>query len=309
MERPLISIVVPVRNRESLMQATLNSLWSQTYRPFEVVLVDDASDDDSLSVCEAFRQQYNSAHFLVRVLSQPVGGANAARNAGFRASTGDYVWFFDSDDCLYPDALSRVAAHLLVNEAPDLMVFPFVMHFPDGRRLLRPHRFSADPAAHLVDTVTSTHNICIKRSLVVRAGCWDETLLRWQDLEFGFRLLLRADSVVCLKGMPFHEVRVHDASISGNSYSADSERLQTTLNKIESVIKLQENKGLRNHLQRALCFKRTLLAGSVWREGEHAVAASVFNEALQGVSSAYACLLRLVYLYLKLGGRGVWRIF
>lgn len=311
MDAPLISVIVPVFNREKLLLATLDSLWFQTYRPFEVVLVDNGSSDGSLAFCEAFKQNNDSSLFSVKVLTCPKGGANAARNAGFEASTGDYVWFFDSDDCLFPTSLARMAANVLTNDAPDMLVFPFELVFPDGRRSRRPHRFSAHPAAQLIDTVAATHNMCIKRSLVVKAGCWDETLLRWQDLEFGFRLLLQADAVAWIDGKPFHEVRVHGSSISGPAFSADVEPLEATLTKIETVIKSVEDSKLRHHLQRALCFKGTVLAGNLWQEGQREMSKVLYKKMLRQLparSGFYACVLRFNYLYMKLKGRGFWRL-
>jgi glycosyltransferase involved in cell wall biosynthesis len=312
MESPLISVIVPVFNRETLLPATLDSLWSQTYRPFEVVLVDNGSSDGSLAVCEAFRHNHDSSLFSVKVLSQPKRGANAARNTGFEASGGKYVLFFDSDDTLYPDSLARMAANLLDNDAPDMLVFPFELVFPDGHRSRRPHRFSADPAAQLIDTVAATHNMCLKRSLVVKAGCWDETVLRWQDLEFGFRLLLKAETVAWINGKPFHEVKVHASSISGPAYSVDMEYLEAALAQIGTVIQSVEDKRVQNHLQRALCFKRTVLAGNLWQEGQYEMSKVLYVKTQQlipaGSGILYVFALKVNYLYMKLKGRGFWRL-
>ena len=311
MEAPLISVIVPVFNREALLPATLDSLSSQSYRPFEVVLVDNGSSDGSLALCEAFKHNNDSSLFSVKLLTCPKGGANAARNAGFEASTGDYVWFFDSDDCLFPTSLARMAANMLDNDAPDMLVFPFELVFPDGHRSGRPHRFSAHPAAQLIDTVAATHNMCIKRSLVVTTGCWDEALLRWQDLEFGFRLLLQANTVAWIDGKPFHEVKVHSSSISGPAFAADVEPLEVTLTKIGTVIQSVEDSRFRNHLQRALCFKGTVLAGNIWQEGQRGISKILYKRMLRQLparSSLYACLLRVNYLYMKLKGRGFWRL-
>lgn len=312
METPLISVIVPVLNREAWLPATLESLSAQTYRPLEVVLVDNGSSDGSLDVCEAFRRTCGSSSFSVNVLSQPDGGANGARNAGFEASCGNYVLFFDSDDKLYPDSLSRMASNLKDSNAPDMLVFPFQLVFPDGRRKLRPHRFSADPAAQLIDMVAATHNMCLKRSLVEKAGRWDDTLSRWQDLEFGFRLLLQAGTVAWISGKPFHEVFVHASSISGSSFGIDAERLEQALDRIQTSIQSVDDASYKNHLQRALCFKRTVLAGNLWQEGEQDLSRQHFAHALNqlpgGEMTPYALVLRIDYLYMKLNGRGFWRL-
>lgn len=312
MEAPLISIIVPVFNREALLPATLESIASQTYTPLEVVLVDNGSSDGSLALCEAFKERMDRPFVTVKVLSQPHGEANSARNAGFTASSGDYVLFFDSDDTLYPDSIARMGAYLVNSNGPDMLVFPFLLVFPDGRRSRRPHRFSADPAAQLIDTVAATHNMCLKRSLVTSAGCWDETLSRWQDLEFGFRLLVKAETVGWICGKPFHEVRVHASSISGPSFSADEERVERALACIQTVIHAVEESTFRDKLQRALCFKQTVLAGNLWQEGQRERSTLLYKKALRGLPSGYGWfysgLLGANYLYMKLNGRGFWRL-
>jgi len=312
MEAPLISLIIPVFNREPLLPYTLDSLSAQTHRPLEVVLVDNGSTDGSMAMCEQFRLQQDSSFFSVKVLSQPNGGANGARNAGFEASSGEYVLFFDSDDTLYPDSLARIAAQLINADAPDMLVFPFQLVFPDGRTSLRPHRFSADPAAQLIDTVAATHNMCLKRSLVKAAGLWDESLSRWQDLEFGFRLLLNADTVAWINGKPFHEVKVHASSISGHSFAADVKRVDQALDRIQTSILTVEDASLRHHLQRALCYKRTVLAGNLWQEGQRVMSRQHVQKALHELHGfndrLYTLVLRISYLYMKLNGRGFWRI-
>ncbi len=312
MENPLISIIIPIKNRESWLPETLDSLLAQTYSPLEVVLVDNCSSDRSQDLCKRFRLDHHSASFSVLVLSEKDGGANGARNTGFKASHGEFVLFFDSDDLLFPDSISRMVSCLNVADAPDVLVFPFELAIPNGRKAKRPHRFSADPVSQLIDPVLVTHNMCIRRRLVEQVGLWDETLSRWQDLEFGFRILLSADSIGWIKGRTFHQVRVHEATISGSSFTADHDLVDRTLEKIHTRIGAVEDKLLKNRLQRALCFKRSVLAGILWQEGERVLSKRQLSKALYDLPSirkwVYEPLIRSNFTYMKCRGRGFWRL-
>ena len=93
-DQPLVSIIVPVYNAEQSLPRCLDSICAQTYQNLEIILVDDGSTDDSLTVCRKFA--YRDAR--IHVLSQPNSGVSAARNNAIETATGKYIQFVDSDD-------------------------------------------------------------------------------------------------------------------------------------------------------------------------------------------------------------------
>jgi glycosyltransferase involved in cell wall biosynthesis len=87
---------------------SLESIWQQSYRPIEVVVVDDGSTDDTLSVVRKWAKQYSDPKaFVVRWTSQTNQGGNAARNRGIDESHGEFIAFLDSDDQWLPDKLAK----------------------------------------------------------------------------------------------------------------------------------------------------------------------------------------------------------
>lgn len=102
-----ISVIVPVYNKEAYLRACVDSILAQDYRNMEVILVDDASADDSGKICDSYGKKER-----VRVIHQENGGPTAACVAGMKEATGDYYMFVDSDDYVEPDMLSGMAAHL-----------------------------------------------------------------------------------------------------------------------------------------------------------------------------------------------------
>ena len=105
---PLISIIVPVYNKEAYLRECVDSILEQTYRRIEVILVDDESTDKSGAVCDEFGQ----ADTHVRVIHQKNGGPTAACVAGMAAASGGYYMFVDSDDYLEPETLAQMADRL-----------------------------------------------------------------------------------------------------------------------------------------------------------------------------------------------------
>lgn len=95
----VISVIIPVYNVAEYLPQCMDSLLAQDYEKLEVILVDDGSKDNSGAICDA----YATKDSRVKVIHQPNGGAAAAKNAGLRAATGEYLTFLDSDDYLEPN--------------------------------------------------------------------------------------------------------------------------------------------------------------------------------------------------------------
>ena len=115
---PTISIVVPVYNVEDYLEDSLNSVLNQTFDDFEVICVDDESTDTSLEILNDFKNKDSR----IKVISQKNKGNGGARNTGLKHATGDYVYFFDSDDELFPEALEKMYNNAINNKS-DLVLF------------------------------------------------------------------------------------------------------------------------------------------------------------------------------------------
>lgn len=112
------SVIVPAYNVERYLPKCIESIINQTYSDLEIILVNDGSPDGCLEIM----QQYAKQDRRIVVVSQENGGLSAARNAGLRVATGDYVSFIDSDDWVEPDMFSVLAAHLS-GASPDYACF------------------------------------------------------------------------------------------------------------------------------------------------------------------------------------------
>ena len=108
----VISVIVPIYGVEKYLEACIESILNQTYTELEVILVDGGSPDRCGEICDRYAQTDRR----ITVIHQKNGGAAAARNAGLRIASGEYITFVDSDDYLELDAYENMVAALLHND-------------------------------------------------------------------------------------------------------------------------------------------------------------------------------------------------
>ena len=100
----LVSVIIPVYNREEYIEECLNSVLSQSYENFEIIIIDDGSDDRSFEICERFAENDER----VKLFKGEHKGVSAARNKALDIANGDYVIFVDSDDVIHPELLKSL---------------------------------------------------------------------------------------------------------------------------------------------------------------------------------------------------------
>lgn len=118
--RPQFSIIVPVYNAVHCLEGALNSALQQSYNNFEVILVDDGSNDGSSELCDRYANEFSNIHAIHLKNS----GSLLARHEGFKHAKGEYLVCLDSDDCLRSDALMVLSA-VIEKAHPDLILYQF----------------------------------------------------------------------------------------------------------------------------------------------------------------------------------------
>jgi glycosyltransferase involved in cell wall biosynthesis len=118
---PLVSVIVPTFNGEKYIRETLHSILAQTYRPLEIIVVDDGSSDRTAEAVTAFAPR-------LKLLRQAQGGHPAARNRGVRESTGEFLSFLDHDDLWEPSKIESQLDCFRADPSLDL-VFGHIQNF------------------------------------------------------------------------------------------------------------------------------------------------------------------------------------
>lgn len=116
-----VSIIIPVYNVNSTLKRCMDTVLEQNFESYEIILVDDGSDDGSSSLCDDYLCIQN-----VKVIHKVNGGLGSARNAGLEASTGKYICFVDSDDYISRDYLSVLYNAILLNDS-DLVISGYML--------------------------------------------------------------------------------------------------------------------------------------------------------------------------------------
>ena len=127
---PFFSLVIPVYNRFELVQETIESVLNQEFKGFEIIVVDDGSNDGSGNKLDAL---FNG-NTQIRIIHQDNLERGAARNRGFREAKGTYVVFLDSDDRLLPDHLEVLYKKIAILDFPDFIASKFEFLSEGGRR-------------------------------------------------------------------------------------------------------------------------------------------------------------------------------
>lgn len=113
MVKDLVSVIIPVYNRENVIEECVNSVFAQIYRNFEIVIVDDGSTDSTYDICKHLAQKDER----IKLFAGEHGGVSAARNMALDKADGEYVFFLDSDDVIYPLLLETLVSEMKESDA------------------------------------------------------------------------------------------------------------------------------------------------------------------------------------------------
>lgn len=176
----MISVIIPLYNGEKTIANTLKSLEAQSYQDFEVIIVNDGSNDKSEVVVSNFLKN-TSSNIAYYFLNQSNQGAPAARNHGYRQSQGDYLLFLDADAVLKPNALEIMLKTLKQNSSASYAYSAFNF----GRKRFKLEEFNPEK----LKKMPYIHSV----SLIVKkdfpASAWDESLKKFQDWDLWLTML------------------------------------------------------------------------------------------------------------------------
>lgn len=112
---PLVTIIIPVYNTKKYVKKCLDSVVNQTYKNIEIILINDASTDYSLTILENYRREYRN----IKLINNPINlGVSISRNIGLDSANGDYIYFLDSDDFIRKDAIEKLVNLATLYDVP-----------------------------------------------------------------------------------------------------------------------------------------------------------------------------------------------
>jgi len=218
--KPLVSILIPAYNAAPWLGETLQSVLTQTWLKKEIIIVDDGSTDDTLTIAKRIRSSN------IKVIEQTNRGASAARNIALREAQGDFIQFLDADDLLAPDKIEtqmKVFADWGSSAVAAGAWARFCTTTSEARFIQQPLWNDMSPVEWLVCEMQGGGMMIpaawiVPRSIAERAGPWNEALTLHDDGEYFARVVLASDGVrFCHGALCFYRSGVR-TSLS-NSYS------------------------------------------------------------------------------------------
>lgn len=188
-EKILLSIIIPLYNKEKTIYSTIKSVLQQDILNFEIVVVDDGSKDNSFSVVKSIDDN------RVKLFQKPNGGVSSARNFGISKASGEWIMFFDADDVMEAHALKHFV--MAIQKNPDVYVFLSNFTIVDENQKvemyshIRQSFMVKNPIKSIWyrEIYSRPGNTIFHKSVLKLQGGYDEDLSYNEDYEFSLRIL------------------------------------------------------------------------------------------------------------------------
>jgi glycosyltransferase involved in cell wall biosynthesis len=244
---PKVSVLIPLYNSENYIEETLLSVFNQSYKNIEIIIVDDGSTDNSYNIAK--KHECDN----VKVIRQKNSGACRARNFAFECSSGDLIQYLDADDLLSKDLIKNKVKYFM-DYGKNIVVTSTLKRFytsiNDSKTISEKIRKNykngidliLDMAKHQQPSQVSSW--LISRELKIITGNWNESLLRNQDGEMFIRLLLNCEGVYCSKeSISYYRLVNNSLSSSFSKGKMNSLLYSYDLYKINILNKLKSNES------------------------------------------------------------------
>jgi glycosyltransferase involved in cell wall biosynthesis len=190
---------MPVYNGSAHIAEAIESVINQTYNNWELIIVNDQSTDNTLTVAEAYKSE------KIKIYSKENGGAAAARNYGYRLAKGSLIKFFDADDILNKDMITA-QANLAIKNPESIISGKWGRFYEDDLTTLKLNPEECWKDMNAVDWICSSWKdaksmtqsgiFLIPKSTIEQAGLWDESLSLIDDLEYFTKTILASKSII-----------------------------------------------------------------------------------------------------------------
>ncbi len=191
----LVSVIIPTFKKANILPNAINSVLSQTYKDIEIIVVDDnPPDSPERAETEKAMKQYEGYQNIIYLKHEKNKNGSAARNTGFRASSGDYIMFLDDDDEFFPTKVaSQVDRMNCLDESWGASYTNYIrkkngVTVAYGAEKREGNLLTQELMRNLF--VHAGSNLMIRRSVVVEVGGFNESFQRNQDVEFLTKILM-----------------------------------------------------------------------------------------------------------------------
>lgn len=185
---PTVTVVMPAYNSSQYLRESIESVLAQTFKNFELLVIDDGSIDNTPEIVHSYIQQDSR----VKLISQTNQGVSATRNRGVNLSKSEYIAFIDADDTWFPEKLSSHLAHFKLDANLGVSFAKVAFLNPQGKLagIATTRLTQLKPQHFLYENPTITvSNLVVKREVFFNIGCFDTSMNYAEDLDFLLRVI------------------------------------------------------------------------------------------------------------------------
>lgn len=283
---PKLSVIIPIYNVEKYLAKCIESVITKSEVPYEIVLVNDGSTDGSAAIAESYRARYPA---LISVIATENMGLGSARNTGMDHSTGEYLYFLDSDDYLAPGGIDSILACL--EEDFDLCIFDSITVSEDGRELrhvsgCRPGDvITLDEYPELLLEIPNVWNKIYRRSLFTDNAIRFPGRAWFEDIRTIPKFYVLADKIV-YKPEAWHRYLLRGGSITNSANAARNREIIDAMDDLVAFYRQQECYDRLKDILEYLVFHSEFLTSAV-RANLADVRSPVQEELLQDFLQKY----------------------
>lgn len=280
----MLTVIIPVYNREAEIARCLDSVATQTRRPTRIIVVDDGSTDRTANIARAHPAG-------VEVVNGNHRGAAAARNMGLELVTTPWTMFFDSDDIMEPSHIETAMS--MAKDDVDLIGWDINRISLQGEKSVWKFEIKDLPWHNIMHGALATQRYMARTELFRKAGCWNPDVRVWNDIELGARLLSLKPRVAKKTDISV-TVFETEQSITGTKWSDKTDRFMVSLDALGKTL----NKEHKDWVD----LKTAILAADIFREDPES------GKKMYERVERKTLPLRLAYFYRRMGGRGAARL-
>lgn len=297
-----ISVIVPVYNAETYLHRCIDSILSQTFTDFELILVDDGSIDKSGEICD----EYAKNDRRVKVIHKDNGGLVTARKVGLNESTGEYVIFIDSDDYISNNMLDVLFAG--ANNGKHDLVLCNYKEINKYKEIIKNNKECKSNAEYIISIIEGNlgaylWNKLIKRDLFVKHVKLNEGHDMWEDMQISIQLFFYAQSIRILNTESLYCYNcTNNASITSSKGRKKIESMVSNLIFIEYFLKdnsiaptsILENRKIYCKLQ----IIKNVIGADYWRKTFPELNSSILRKKC--IPIKYKILVSLILCHLDI---------
>jgi len=235
------TVIIPLYNKEKHIKRAIQSVLTQTYQKFELILVDDGSTDSGLKIVSEIYDK------RLKIIKKENGGVSSARNKGIENATYDYIAFLDADDSWYPNFLSSI--YEMIKSYPKAGAYCTAYEFEKNENEIKTANINVEIKKGTYEVVDyfkgalkkpliSASSVVIKKKVFEEIGSFSEKLSRGEDLDMWIRVALNYNVIFLNDVLATYYLNATNRSVSRKGIYNIS-----IMSKAESILEQEQKNG------------------------------------------------------------------